>query len=113
MEHVNQERPAFYSEVDRSGFIRVWQNKPRRPVLCVMGGNSFSKAEEVMWANRAARALCYDTAGVERARRAGIRGLLCGFALGCAAMWGAMLGLGYLPPSQCVQLGDYTSVPNG
>lgn len=113
MEHVKDDRPAFYTELDRNGFIRVWQNRPRRPVLCVMGGNGFSRSEEIMWANRAARALSYDGAMLARAHRSRAVGVLIGLVVGGLLMFGGMLALGYQSADQCVNVGPYANVPNG
>lgn len=116
MEHVNyaQVTAPFYAVADANGAVTVRQAKPARTVAVIPHDiNGLPASEGWKWGTRISRALCYDAVSGRRVRSAGWTGFWAGLALGGVAMWAFMLGLGYVPPSQCVDVGDYITVPNG
>jgi hypothetical protein len=115
MEHVNDATPPFYACRSRDrGPVEVRQTDPARVVAIIPHDiNGLPGREGWAWGTRVARGLCYDTAGVQRAHRAGRVGFFAGLALGGVVMFCMMLAMGYVPPSQCVNVGPYATVPNG
>jgi hypothetical protein len=116
MEHVNSEAATgpFYACGNAFDGWHVRQAKPSRVVAVIPHDiNGLPGREGSKWATRIARGLCYDTAGLQRAHRAGRAGFAAGLMVGLLVM---LVVIGYFqmrPASQCVDVGPYTVVPNG
>jgi hypothetical protein len=116
MEHVNDQAAVgpFYPVSDMQGAVSVRQAKPARTVAVIPHGvNGMPESEGWKWGTRIARALCYDTAGLNRAHRAFRHGLIIGGLFAAFGALGAAYGMQLRPASQCVDVGPYTTVPNG
>jgi hypothetical protein len=85
----------------------------RAQTIALVNPGAGNDAEQWKWANRIARALCYESAGMARAHRAGAKGFAAGLLFGGVIMFAWMLGLGWQPASSCVDVGPYVAVPNG
>lgn len=109
MEHANEVTAEFYAVADERGAVSVRQARPSRVVAVIPHDiNGLPGREGWKWGTRVARGLCYETAGLRRAHRSGVRGLLIGLALGGVLMFAGMVGQGYVPGSRCVEV-----IPNG
>jgi hypothetical protein len=92
----------------------VRQAKPNRAIAIIPHNiNGVPANEGWKWGTRIARGLCYESAGMDRARRAGAKGFAAGLLFGGVIMFAWMLGLGWQPASSCVDVGPYVAVPNG
>lgn len=114
MEHVNEATAAFYACADMSGQVTVRQAWPARVVAVIPHGvNGMPESEGWKWGTRIARGLCYHTAGLNRAHRAFWRGTIVGGVIGVVLGGLLLVSAGWKSPTACVNVGPYSSIPNG